>query len=134
MFRAVLLLTVIVLFCPTVAQAVSCAQDNRVVGSCYDVHGHLAIYANMRPRLQPDGTEDLLAIVPASGLETGETDYYWPHEVGEILSTDVDIVADFHVCPFTLPEAKKMQFVCIEAVSGMKTEPSSLAAQRQENQ
>jgi hypothetical protein len=131
MFRTVFLLMALSLLYPTVVQAMDCAGDTRVIGSCYDVHGRLAVYASMRPRLQPDGAADLLAIVPASGLETGEMNYYWPHTIDKVLSMDADIVADFHVCPFTPADSGKMQFVCIEALSNMRTEPSYIASQKQ---
>lgn len=94
----------------------TCSADPRIVGPCYNVAGKLKIHANLRPRILVDDDGSLLAIVPKSGLETGETDYYWPEEIGEMLSLENTVESNFRVCPFAVRKAHELQHVCIDKV------------------
>lgn len=106
---------------PALAEGI-CSADARVVAPCYNVTGRLEIHANLRPRIHVDDDGGLLAIIPKSGLETGETDYHWPEAIGEMLSLENTVKGVFRVCPFTVRKAHKLKYVCIDEVFNARTE------------
>lgn len=113
----ILLLSALFFFSNSVYADMVCSQDPRIMAPCYDVEGRLTIYANMRPRIQlKEGNGKILAIVPKSGLETGEEDYYWPQEIEDELSLEKDIDGRFRVCPFKPPKLDELQYVCIDKI------------------
>jgi hypothetical protein len=95
--------------------AASCADDPRLVGPCFTVHGRLHT-ANGTPslRLWPVGTRRLLGIGPGDDREmvvppTLLTLFEQPPERR--------VYGDFEVCPFTADRAGRMRIVCIESYS-----------------
>jgi len=125
MHNFIIISVILVAACVAAKQAdkgiIACFKDKRVVGPCYTVHGKLVLGANMRPRLHPAGSKKLLGIVQKS--DAVDLDYHWPPEVEKLLDYDIDVLGDFHVCPFTPDEPGKMRFVCINSVSNLKKRP-----------
>jgi hypothetical protein len=104
-----------------------CADDKRVVAECYDVHGRLALHANMRLYLWPTGTKRLLAI--SYKPNAPQTDPLAPPELIKVLSPTTDILGDFHICPFTPEKPGRQQIVCIDvAKHWMAVKKSSRAS------
>lgn len=115
--RYLIILAFLMCATPAPAEEYNCIKDRRVVGACYAVDGSITVGANMRPRINPAGTKRLLAIAERS--ET-DTNYFWPQEIEEYLSTDNYIVGKFVVCPFTPDKPKVMRVVCIESARNIK--------------
>jgi hypothetical protein len=42
-----------------------------------------------------------------------------PEDIEKQINQDVDIFADFLVCPFTRPKPREMQLVCVEAAKNL---------------
>ena len=74
---------------------------------CYDIHGRLRIYANMRPYLLPADSNKRIAVA----------DFLMPENVRKLLALDRDIVGDFRVCPMTKNHQGIMNTVCIESAT-----------------
>jgi hypothetical protein len=98
-----------------------CAHDSRVVEPCYNVHGRLAFYMNMRAYLGVPETKRRLGIVFSS--VPLDSPYIWPSIIDKTLTPDNEIWADYRVCPFTPQKPGVMQMVCIDAVSNMHVVP-----------
>src|ERR1700730_12165786 len=92
-----------------------CSADKRVMAACYDIHGRLRVYANMRPYLWPTGTKRLLGV--ASKSDASDTDYFMQNNLARTLNLNTDIFVDFHVCPFTPEKTGELQIVCIDSAS-----------------
>ena len=95
----------------------ACTQNTHLVGQCFTVQGRLSVHANMRPYLSPIGTHRLLGIASPDGA------IIMPPEIERIFASlpfDLQIVADFEVCPFTRPRPGTMQMVCIAAARNLK--------------
>ncbi|MGD0073790.1 MAG: hypothetical protein ABSD31_05560 [Candidatus Binataceae bacterium] len=106
----------------------SCATDKRVVAACYEVHGRLRIYANMRLYLWPVGTKRLLGVCyapdvcpPFHTLRPGPP---MPPNVAKLVDPDHDVFGDFRVCPFTPEEPRTMRTVCIDSASHLIVRPT----------
>lgn len=100
---------------PAYATENNCANDKRVIGECYDVHGRLRVYMNLRPYLWPIGTKRLLGIAYQSNAQNG--DLMLPANVTKVLNPGTEVFGDFRVCPFTLDEPDKMRIVCVDSAS-----------------
>lgn len=96
----------------------SCARDSRVVAPCYDVHGRLAVSANLRAYIGVPASKRRLGVVMREN--TGGMTTMWPAVIGENITLDNVIWADYRVCPFTPQKPGVMQMVCIESVSNMR--------------
>ncbi|HUO04296.1 MAG TPA: hypothetical protein VMU16_03765 [Candidatus Binataceae bacterium] len=120
MWRGVIVIFVLVCTCG-IATAGECAKDKRVVAACYDVHGRIRMYANMRPYLWPIGTKRLLGIFTTS--EAPDVTYFWPDYVARKVGLQTDLFGDFRVCPFTPKKEGRMQMVCIDSASNLIAKP-----------
>lgn len=95
----------------------SCARDSRVVEPCYDVHGRLRVWADLRAGIGIPKTKRIVEIfMPES---TGVISYMWPPIIEKHITLDNEIWADYRVCPFTPQKPGVMQMVCIDSVSNM---------------
>lgn len=105
----------------------SCAIDKRVVAACYEVHGRLRVYADLRLYLWPVGTKRSFAVCfapdvcpPFHTLRPGPP---LPPNVAKVIDPDHDVFGDFRVCPFTPEKAGKMRIVCIDSASHLIARP-----------
>jgi len=106
----------------------SCATDKRVVAACYEVHGRLRVYANMRLYLWPVGTKRSLAVCFAPDVcyppAPPQPAPPLPPNVAKVIDPDHDVFGDFRVCPLTPEKAGKMRIVCIDSASHLITRPT----------
>ncbi len=115
----------------TAASAIggACATDKRVVAPCYEVHGRLRVYADMRLYLWPVGTKRSLAVCYAPDVcyppDPPELAPPMPPNVAKVIGLDVDVFGDFRVCPLTPEKAGRMRTVCIDSASHLITRPYS---------
>ncbi len=107
---------------PVSAADSSCATDKRVMAACYEVHGRLRIYANMRLYLWPVGTNRSFAVHYAPDAPQPEPPL--PPNLAKVMDPDHDVFGDFRVCPFTPEKAGKMRIVCIDSASHLITRPT----------
>ena len=100
------------------AERQPCKDNPRIVAQCFTVHGRLRIHANMRPYLWPVGTKRLL------GISDGQGNIVMPPELESDFASDLskEAFGDFEVCPFTRQRPGRLQLVCIEEVSKLKTQ------------
>jgi hypothetical protein len=71
----------------------ACSSDPNIVGACYKIHGRISAY-NGTPtlRIWRIGTDRILGV---------EDDISVPEPLSRQLGWDVDVYADFELCPFT---------------------------------
>jgi hypothetical protein len=95
------------------AESKSCREHPKLVGSCFKVHGRLAVY-NGAPalRIWKIGTRRMLGISEQRFAAPGYTNV--PHDVQQQVNQDTALVGDYVVCPFTRSRPGEMQLVCIE--------------------
>jgi hypothetical protein len=110
------------------ADGKGCSKDKRVIGDCFDVHGLMIFPADMRPYLQPAGSETYLGIVGKSDT-AAEFEYYWPSKIEKILDTRVDVEGDFRVCPFTPVTPSRLgktrdRYICVDSAKNLKPQPN----------
>jgi hypothetical protein len=98
-----------------------CADDKRVIASCFDVAGRLSIHANLRPYLHVPKTRRILGIALAADAVDGK--YMWPENIERNMTPEKDIWGNYRVCPLTSAQAGTQQLVCIDAVSDMRVQP-----------
>ena len=98
----------------TEAVAIECRDDPKIVEQCFNVHGRITVYANMRAYLWPVGTHRLLQF----NYPEPAADYpYMPKKLFDLLSDDKVVYGDFEVCPFTPDVAGAVRYVCIQSAS-----------------
>lgn len=96
----------------------SCREHPSLVGRCFNVNGRLSVY-NGAPalRIRKVGTRRMLGISEQRFLVDGYRNI--PEHIENQINQDVDIFADFLVCPFTRSKPGEMQLVCIEAAKNL---------------
>jgi hypothetical protein len=106
----------------------SCATDKRVVAACYQVHGRLSVYADMRLYLWPIGTKRLLDVCFGPDIcdhpEPPEPGPPLPPNVAKVIGPEVHVFGDFQVCPLTPEEPRTMRAVCIDSASHLIVRPT----------
>lgn len=85
----------------------ACESDPDIVGACLRIHGRIAAY-NGTPtlRIWRIGTDRLLGV---------DDDIPVPEPLNRQLNWDVNVYADFEICPFTPEREGEMRRVCIES-------------------
>jgi len=108
----------------------ACATDKRVIAPCYQVHGRLRVYADMRLYLWPVGTKRSYAVCYAPDVcypaEPPDPGPPMPPNVAKAIGMDVDVFGDFVVCPLTPEKPRTMRTVCIDSASHLITRPTPL--------
>lgn len=92
----------------------SCREQPQLIGKCFRVHGRLAVY-NGTPaiRLWRIGTRRILGV---SDQRFSNPEYRnLPESLARHINGENEILGDFLVCPFTRPEPREMQLICIES-------------------
>ena len=97
-----------------------CRDHPQLVGACFTVRGRMA-YANGAPsvRIWRVGTKRIMGV---SEGRFGLPDYEnLPQHIEDHLVLDeVDLFADFTVCPFTPLRPGEMQLVCVDSATNLK--------------
>jgi hypothetical protein len=109
---------------PTTLAEKSCRQHPRLVGKCFTIHGRLSVY-NGAPalRIWRVGTRRMLGV---SGQRFSEPGYRnIPIDLEKQINQDVEIFADYFLCPFTRSKPGEMQLVCIESVKHLEIKKRS---------
>jgi hypothetical protein len=93
----------------------SCREHPQLVGKCFVVRGKLSVY-NGAPavRLWRVGTRRILGVSEQRFNRPGYRNL--PEKLSQQLNGNNEIRGDFLVCPFTSPQPRQMQLVCIESV------------------
>lgn len=96
----------------------SCREHPQLVGHCFRVNGRLSVY-NGAPalRIWKVGTRRMLGISEQRFSVAGYRNI--PEDLEKQINQDVDIFADFLVCPFTRSRVGEMQLVCIESLKNL---------------
>lgn len=97
--------------------AAGCEANPARVAQCFEVKGRISIY-NGTPamRIAPTGSKRLLGVVPAE-------EEIMPDVLKQSVSLEQDAYASMRVCPFTSAKARRMQLVCIESASDIRSLP-----------
>ena len=96
----------------------SCREHPQLVGSCFNVHGRLAVY-NGAPalRILKIGTRRLLGVSEQRFAIAGYRNI--PEEIQAKINQDTLLYGDYLVCPFTKQRKQEMQLVCIEKATNL---------------
>lgn len=91
-----------------------CATDKRVVAACYQVHGRLSDYADMRTYLWQIGSKHMYEIWYG---DNGNDEPFppLPTNLSKVFNPEVEVFGDFMVCPFDAPVPGVMQNACIDS-------------------
>lgn len=99
---------------PAVQVQKSCREHPQLVGKCFSVHGRLSSYnGNPAVRLWNLRTKRLLGVSDQRFNVAGYRNL--PEDLANKLDGEVNIYADFLVCPFTRSRPHEMQLVCVES-------------------
>ena len=99
--------------------AEGCRASSKLVGACFTVHGRLSAWnGNPTFRIHASGTKRMLGV----DAPDGDPEHALPAPLEALVTPDafqVDVDADFLVCPFTADRPGHMRFVCIADAAGM---------------
>lgn len=103
-----------------------CATRNDLEGPCYEVHGRLNAWNGSPPvRIWVIGTHRVLGLsapLPKDDHAAGAGEIV-PKAVGEqVNSFDIQVFAEFTVCPFKKDIPGHMRDVCVESARNIKVE------------
>lgn len=99
---------------PAVQSEKSCHEHPQLVGKCFRVHGRLSSFnGNPAVRLWNLRTKRMLGVSEQRFNVAGYRNL--PEDLAAKLDGETNIYADFLVCPFTRPQPREMQLVCIES-------------------
>jgi hypothetical protein len=103
---------------PSPAKVKSCRDHPQVVGRCFKVYGQLSVY-NGAPalRIWKIGTRRMLGISEQRFVLNGYQNL--PEQIENQINQNVDLIADFVVCPFTRSRVGEMQLVCVESAKNL---------------
>ena len=98
---------------PDTGELKSCREHPKLSGKCFSLRGRLSVY-NGAPaiRLWKVGTKRILGISEQRFAVDGYRNI--PEDLKAQVNQDVEIFADYVVCPFTPQRKGEMQLVCVE--------------------
>ena len=103
---------------PPLAAEKSCREHPQLVGKCFTVHGRLSTYnGNPAVRLWRIGTKRVLGVSDQRFSLPGYRNV--PEVLSKQLNGENEILGDFLVCPFTRPQPREMQLMCIESAKNV---------------
>ena len=96
----------------------SCRDHPQLIGKCFAVHGRLSVY-NGAPavRLWRSGSRRILGVSEQRFNLPGYRNL--AESLSQQLNGDNEIFGDFLACPFTRPNPREMQLVCVESAKNV---------------
>jgi len=99
-----------------------CREHPQVVAPCFTIRGRMSLYDGVPTvRIWRVGTGRMLGVSEQRFAVAGCSNL--PDAILDRLSWDVDLFADFVVCPFTRDAPGAMQRVCVASARNVITRP-----------
>jgi len=123
-FRGICL-AVLLLLAARPVEASECEDDPAVVGSCFTVHGRVALYGDGVIALLPGASKRQLEIAYPPLPDRWDSMPFMPVRLRALIDEDHVVFGDFKVCPFEPYQPRLMQRVCIQSASHLVLQRSS---------